>query len=93
MKKAKTETKILVIDDQAMIREGLRNLFLSQAGIRVVGEESNTGMAVQFAAKLQPDILIIGKAFGGGARTDRSRCQPSTQKARRPDVGAVAFVG
>lgn len=60
MKNSKPETKVLVIDDQAMIREGLRNMFLNQPGIKVVGEESNTSMAVRFAAKLQPDIVIMG---------------------------------
>jgi two-component system response regulator NreC len=60
MRNAVAETKVLVIDDQAMVREGLRNMFLSQPGIKVVGEESNTSMAVGFATKLQPDIVIMG---------------------------------
>jgi len=60
MKNATAETKVLVIDDQAMVREGLRNMFLNQRGIRVIGEESNTSMAVGFAAKLRPDIVIMG---------------------------------
>jgi len=60
MKNVNPETKVLVIDDQAMVREGLRNMFLGQSGIRLVGEESNTNLAVRFAAKLQPDIVIMG---------------------------------
>lgn len=53
-------TKILVIDDQAMIREGLRDMFHRQRGIQVIGEESDTEKAARFAAKLQPDVVIMG---------------------------------
>ncbi|PKN29468.1 MAG: DNA-binding response regulator [Deltaproteobacteria bacterium HGW-Deltaproteobacteria-21] len=53
-------TKILVIDDQAMIREGLRDMFLRQRGIQVIGEESDPQGAARFAAELQPDVVIMG---------------------------------
>jgi DNA-binding NarL/FixJ family response regulator len=53
-------TKILVIDDQAMIREGLRDMFLRQRGIQVIGEESDPQRAARFAAELQPDVVIMG---------------------------------
>ena len=60
MEELQAETRVLVIDDQAIVREGLRNMFLGQRGIRVIGEESNTRMAVRFAAELQPDVIIMG---------------------------------
>jgi DNA-binding NarL/FixJ family response regulator len=60
MEEAALETKILVIDDQAMVREGLRNMFLLQHGTKVIGEGSNLDMAVRFAADLLPDIVILG---------------------------------
>ncbi len=60
MEDSNSDTRILVIDDQAMIREGLRNMFLRQPGIKLIGEESDVGMAVKFAAELLPDVVIMG---------------------------------
>jgi two-component system, NarL family, response regulator NreC len=60
MENTTAETKVLVIDDQAMIREGLRNMFLNQPGFRVIGEESNTTTAVRVAAETLPEVVIMG---------------------------------
>jgi two-component system, NarL family, response regulator NreC len=54
------ETRVLVVDDQAIIREGLRNLFHHQPGLKVIGEESNAATAVRVASESRPDVVIMG---------------------------------
>lgn len=53
------ELRILVADDHAIVREGLRALIDQQAGMQVVGEAENGRKAVQLARKLLPDIIIM----------------------------------
>ena len=51
--------RILIADDHAIVREGLRALIDQQAGMQVVGEAKNGRKAVQLARKLLPDIIIM----------------------------------
>jgi DNA-binding NarL/FixJ family response regulator len=50
---------ILVADDYAIARRGLRSLLESQPGWKVVGEAANGREAVSLATQLQPDIAIL----------------------------------
>ncbi|MEW6668903.1 MAG: response regulator transcription factor [Thermodesulfobacteriota bacterium] len=60
MKDMPRDTRVLLIDDLTMIREGLRNMFLSRKGILVAGEEADVKKGLKLAAELHPDIVIIG---------------------------------
>jgi DNA-binding NarL/FixJ family response regulator len=52
-------TRILIADDHALLRSGLRALFESLEGLEVVGEAQNGREAVELAEQLQPDIVIM----------------------------------
>jgi DNA-binding NarL/FixJ family response regulator len=52
-------TRILIADDHALFRSGLRALFESLEGIEVVGEAVNGREAVELAEQLQPDIVLM----------------------------------
>ena len=56
-------TRILIADDHAMVRGGLRLLLERQAGFEVVGEASDGAEAVREALALQPDIAILDVAM------------------------------
>ena len=60
MNESSPDKKILLIDDQAMVREGLRNLFTSHSGLQVIGETENVGEGVALTRKLKPDMVILG---------------------------------
>ncbi len=50
--------RILLADDHAITREGLRSLIEKQSDMEVIGEAQDGRQAVDLARKLQPDIVI-----------------------------------
>ncbi|HET9095517.1 MAG TPA: response regulator transcription factor [Candidatus Baltobacteraceae bacterium] len=50
---------ILIADDQAEFRSGLRDLLSSAPGVEVIGEASNGDEAVAAALRLDPDITLM----------------------------------
>jgi DNA-binding NarL/FixJ family response regulator len=51
--------RVLLVDDQALFREGLETLLSVHADIQVVGQASNGQEAVEVAAKVQPDVVLM----------------------------------
>ncbi len=51
--------RVLVADDHAIVREGLRGLIQSEPNLELVGEASNGQAAVRLAHDLQPDIILM----------------------------------
>lgn len=51
--------KILIADDQGIVRQGLRALIEKQPGMSVVGEAGDGLQAVQLAKELQPDVIVM----------------------------------
>jgi len=56
--------KILLVDDHAIIREGLRMLLSNQPSMKVVGEAGNVEDACAAAAREQPDIILLDIDLG-----------------------------
>jgi DNA-binding NarL/FixJ family response regulator len=54
-----TETRVLLADDHAVLRAGLRLLLEGQPGLRVVGEAGDGREALQLAEALQPDLILL----------------------------------
>lgn len=51
--------KVLVVDDHAVVREGLRTFLALQDGIEVVGEAVDGEEAVAQAQRLAPDVILM----------------------------------
>jgi two-component system, NarL family, response regulator LiaR len=58
-------TRILIADDHAMLREGMRNLFEKESDFRLVGEATDGAEAIGKAAELKPDIVIMDVVMPG----------------------------
>jgi DNA-binding NarL/FixJ family response regulator len=51
--------RVLLADDQAMVRAGFRVLLDSQDDIRVVGEANDGAQAIEMASELEPDVVLM----------------------------------
>lgn len=53
------ETRILLADDHAVLRSGLRLLLEAQPDLKVVGESGSGREALMLAQALQPDLVLL----------------------------------
>ncbi|MFL5837733.1 MAG: response regulator [Solirubrobacteraceae bacterium] len=51
--------RVLVVDDHAVVREGLRTFLSLQDGIEVVGEAGDGREAIAAAQRLRPDVVLM----------------------------------
>ena len=60
-----TAIRVLVVDDDALMRAGLRGVLGSDDGIAVVGEAADGAEAIAAAAALQPDVVLMDVRMPG----------------------------
>jgi NarL family two-component system response regulator LiaR len=53
------QIRILIADDHAIVRKGLRTLIASETGMEVAGEAGDGVEAVEMALALQPDVILM----------------------------------
>jgi DNA-binding NarL/FixJ family response regulator len=74
---------VLVVDDHAVVREGLRSFLELQEGNEVVGEAADGEAAVRAAEAWQPDVvlmdLVMPRLDGVGAMRELRRRLPSAR--------------
>jgi len=59
------KTKIMIVDDHAILRDGIRALLNVQDDIEIVGEASEGKEAVEKVLELAPDVVIMDIAMPG----------------------------
>src|SRR6202171_270288 len=59
MAKTKPQIRVLLADDHAIFRDGLRKLLGADEDIIIVGEAQNGAECIKMLAKLKPDILLL----------------------------------
>lgn len=52
-------TRLLIVDDHTLFREGLQAIFLSVSDIEVIGEAASGTEAIRQAETLKPDIILM----------------------------------
>jgi DNA-binding NarL/FixJ family response regulator len=57
--------RVLVVDDHAFVREGLRAFLDLQDGIEVVGEAADGEEAIAAAERLRPDVVLLDLVMPG----------------------------
>jgi DNA-binding NarL/FixJ family response regulator len=65
MTRASNRIRILVVDDHAVVRSGLRLLLESQQDIEVVGEAGTVGEAVLESRATKPDVVLMDVVMPG----------------------------
>jgi len=75
--------RIVLIDDHALVREGIARLLEEAPDMRVVGSFDDDAAAVRFAARTAPDVAILDIAMPGTNGIDVARrlraVSPKTQ--------------
>ncbi|WP_109004975.1 response regulator transcription factor [Streptomyces rishiriensis] len=61
--------RLLVADDHAVVRAGLRALLEGEPDLRVAAEAASGEEAVRLAERLAPDVVLMDLRFGGGGRS------------------------
>ena len=78
-----TKLKILVVDDHAIVREGLVAILKFQKDLAVVGEAEDGAIAVQKVRELKPDVVIMDLMMpdmgGADATAEIMRESPDTK--------------
>jgi len=62
-----SKTSVLLVDDHAMLRAGLRLLIGGQHDMAVVGEAGTLQEAIDAGAKLLPDVVVLDLSMPGGS--------------------------
>ena len=75
--------RVLLVDDHAVVREGLRTFLELQDGIEVAGEAGDGAEGVAAARRLQPDVvlmdLVMPRLDGVGAMRELRRSVPDAR--------------
>ncbi len=53
------KTRVLIVDDHAIVRMGMVSLVNAQPGMEVVGEAKNGELGVKAALRLKPDVVVM----------------------------------
>jgi DNA-binding NarL/FixJ family response regulator len=60
-----TPVRVLLADDHALVRAGIRALLEGLAGVVVVGEAGNGGEVLELARKHRPDVVLLDISMPG----------------------------
>ncbi|WGL51749.1 response regulator transcription factor [Nocardioides sp. BP30] len=69
--------RVVVVDDHAMFRSGVRAELAEQPGIEVVAEAEDVDSAVAAVASRQPDVVLLDVHLPGGGGVEVMRRAPS----------------
>jgi len=78
---ATTDIRLLIVDDQALVRMGFRMLLDAEPGIAVVGEAASGEQALALVTELRPDVVLMDVRMPGldGIATTRRLLEISPQ--------------
>jgi len=79
--------RILIADDHAIVRSGVRLLLETQEGIEVVGEARSGDQAVALVDQLRPSLVLMDIAMPGMAGMEATRLI----KARHPEIQVLVL--
>jgi DNA-binding NarL/FixJ family response regulator len=63
---ADDRTRVLIVDDHMLVREGLRRILQAQDDMEVVGEAGDSAAAVATAQRERPDVVLLDVEIPGG---------------------------
>jgi two-component system, NarL family, response regulator NreC len=80
-------TKIMLAEDHAILRAGLQSLIERQEDMEIVGQAENGRIAVDLAAELRPDVVIMDVTMPDMNGIEATRLI----RAANPDIKVIAL--
>mgnify|MGYP001492292546 CR=1 FL=1 len=80
-------TRLLLVDDHAVVRSGLRMLLDNDSEIEIIGEASNAAEAIAAATRLKPNLILMDIGLPDMSGIDATR----EIKKLLPEVAIVAL--
>ena len=80
-------TRLLLVDDHAVVRSGLKMLLENERDVEIIGEASNAGAAIEAAVDLRPNVILMDIGLPDLSGIDDTR----EIKKRLPEVAIVAL--
>ena len=68
-----SKTRIMLVDDHTLVRQGIRTLLALENDMEVVCEASNGGEAVEKAGELRPDVVLMDISMAGLSAFEATR--------------------
>lgn len=66
-------TRVLIVDDHEVVREGLRALLNRRDGMEVVGQAGTVAEAISEAARMTPDVIVMDVRLPDGSGIEACR--------------------
>ncbi|HSL29782.1 MAG TPA: response regulator transcription factor [Anaerolineales bacterium] len=80
-------TRLLLVDDHAVVRSGLKMLLENERDVQIIGEAASASEAVEAALRLKPDVILMDIGL-----PDLSGIEATHKiKQRAPEVAIVAL--
>jgi DNA-binding NarL/FixJ family response regulator len=84
------QVRIVLVDDHAIVRQGLRSILEREQDLRVVGEASTAGEALAVVLRELPTVVLLDLKLSTGADTEGlDLCEQLTK--RHPDIGVLVL--
>lgn len=87
MRQPASPIAILVVDDHALLREGVRAMLATQADMRIVGEADSGVSAIEAYDRLVPDIVLMDLQMADGSGLDAI----TAIRANHPDARIIVL--
>lgn len=79
--------RLLLVDDHAVVRSGLRMLLASESDVEIVGEAASGSEAVAAAASARPDVVLMDIGLPDMTGIEAAR----VIKSKFPEIAVVAL--
>jgi len=79
--------RVLLVDDHAVLRKGMRALLEREPGLEVVGEAEDGDQAIHAADRLRPDVILMDLEMKGMGGIEATR----QITAARPEIRVVVL--
>ena len=80
-------TRLLLVDDHAVVRSGLRMLLENERDVEIIGEAASAHEAIEAAMRLRPNVILMDIGLPDLSGIDATR----EIKKRLPEVSIVAL--